>query len=211
MKNPILRMSLQIVVVALSVAASSTPAFAQFSAGVKGTAFLPNSSADGLADFDIGYGGEGFAGYRFIPNFGLEAGVGYYQSKLTGSRNFGGFGVDGKVTVSAIPLTLTAKGFLPFGDKARIYAGAGVGMYFGKVEAEVSVEILGATYSQSIKADDSIFGYHVVLGGELMVARIVGLLAEARWFKAEPEFSDFDTEKVDIAGVMISLGLLFQL
>ena len=44
-----------------------------------------------------------------------------------------------------------------------------------------------------------------------MVARNVGLLAEASWFKAEPEFSDFDTEKVDIAGVMISLGVLFQL
>ena len=198
-------------VLALSVTAFSTPAFAQFYAGVKGTAFYPNSSADGLADFDIGYGGEGFAGYRFIPNFCLEAGAGYYQSKLSGSSNIGAFGVDGKATVSAIPVTLTAKGFLPLGDKARIYAGAGVGMYFGKAEAEVSVELYGATFSQSIKADDSIFGYHAVLGGEYMVARNVGLLAEAKWFKAEPEFSDFGTGKIDIAGVMFSFGVLFQL
>ena len=94
MKNSIIRMSLVIAVVALSVAVFSTPASAQFYFGGKGTAFLPNNSEDGLKDFDTGFGGEAFAGYRFMPFFGLETGVGYYQSKWSDSDNFEGIEID---------------------------------------------------------------------------------------------------------------------
>jgi len=210
MKNSVLRMSLVIAVVALSVAVSSSPASAQFYLGGKGSAFLPNNSSDGLKDFDTGIGGEFFAGYRFIPYFGLEGGAGYFQSKWNAS-NFEGTGIDGKLTVSALPLTLTAKGFLPLGEKARLYAGAGIGAYFGKLKAEASYTIEGRSNSASRDASNSAFGYHAVLGGEFMVSTMVGLQAEAKWFKVEPEFSDLDTGKVDIGGVLFSFGVLFQL
>ncbi len=210
MKNSILRMSLLITVVALSVVVFSAPASAQFYLGVKGTAFLPNNSEDGLKDFDTGYGGETFLGYRFIPYFGLEGGAGYLQTKLT-ENNIEGPGIDGKVTVSAIPVTLTAKGFLPLGEKARLYAGAGVGMYFAKAKVEITGEVEGVTLTASQEGDDSVFGYHAVLGGEFMFSELVGLQVEGKWFKVEPEFSNEVSDgKVDIGGIMVSLGVLFQ-
>jgi len=217
MKNSIFRMSLVIAVVALSVAVFSTPASAQFYFGGKGTAFLPNNSSDGLEDFDTGFGGEAFAGYRFMPYFGLEGGAGYYQSEWSDSENFDGIEVDLKQTISAIPLTLTAKGFLPLGDKARLYAGAGIGAYIAKHKVEGSAEIPGSggvTVNDSATGDDVVFGYHAVFGGEFMVSQAVGLQLEAKWFKAEPEFEydEFDeTSKGDIGGIMISFGVLFQL
>jgi len=207
MKNSILRISLLITVMALSVVVFSTPASAQFYAGIKGSAFLPNNSDDGLKDFDTGFGAETFAGYRFIPYFGLEAGAGYFQSKLT-ENNIEGSGIDGTATVAAIPVTLTAKGFLPLGEKARLYAGAGVGMYFAK--AKVEFEASGFS-SENFSENKSAFGYHAVLGGEFMVSSAVGLQAEAKWFKVEPDFSGEIDEKVDMGGVMISFGVLFQL
>jgi len=207
MKNSIIRMSLVIAVVAFSVAVFSTPASAEFYFGIKGSAFLPNSSDDGLKDFDTGYGAETFAGYRFMPYFGLEAGAGYYESKW--AENF--LWVEESIKVSAIPVTLTAKGFLPLGDKARLYAGAGVGMYFAKAKLEASAESEGLTYSVSEEADDSVFGYHAVFGGEFMVSSAVGLQIEGKWFKAEPEFSDISDGKGDIGGIMLSFGVLFQL
>ena len=106
MKNSIIRMSLVIAVVALSVAVFSTPASAQFYFGIKGSAFLPNTSEEGLKDFDTGYGAETFAGYRFMPYFGLEGGAGYYQTKWSDS-NFEGTGIKMEDKISAIPLTLT--------------------------------------------------------------------------------------------------------
>jgi opacity protein-like surface antigen len=215
MKNSILRSSLVIAAVALSVAVFSTPVYAQFYAGGKGSVFLPNNSEDGLKHFDTGSGMEGFAGYRFIPNFGLEAGAGYYQSKWT-EDNFEGSDVDAKVTVSAIPLTFTAKGFVPLGDKARVYAGAGVGVYFAKAKIEASSEVEGVKFVASDSDTNTAFGYHAVLGGEFMVASKIGLQAEAKWFKAEPKFSlggdeSGSSDKVNIGGVMFSFGVLFQM
>jgi outer membrane protein W len=211
MKNSILRMSLVIAVVALSVAVFSTPASAQFYVGAKGTAFLPNNSDAGLKDFDTGFGGEAFAGYRFIPYFGLEAGAGYVQTKME-ENSIGGTGVRGKVTVSALPVTLTAKGYLPLGERARWFAGAGVGMYFAKAKAEVTGEFVGITLTASEEGDASVFGYHAVLGGEFMVSQAVGLQIEGRWFKVEPEFSNnVAYDKLDIGGIMLSFGVLFQL
>jgi outer membrane protein W len=217
MKNSIVRMSLVIAVVALSVAVFSAPASAQFYFGGKGTAFLPNSSEDGLKDFDTGFGGEVFAGYRFIPYFGLEAGAGYYQSEWSESGNIAGIELDLKETISAIPLTLTAKGFLPLGDRARMYAGAGFGVYFAKDKGEASAGILdsgGVTVNASFNGDDVAFGYHAVLGGEFMVSQAIGLQLEAKWLKVEPEFEydEFtEIDKMDIGGIMISFGVLFQL
>ena len=215
MKNSIIRMSLVIAVVAVSVAVFSTPASAQFYFGGKGTAFLPNNSEDGLKDFDTGFGGEAFAGYRFIPYFGLETGVGYYTSKWSDSFVDDGLEIDTKLTASAVPVTLTAKGFLPLGEMARLYAGAGVGVYFAKMKAEASNESGGIKLTASAESDTpTAFGYHAVLGGEFMLSQAWGLQAEAKWFKVEPDFSfdDLDLEgKVDIGGIMLSFGFLFQL
>ena len=140
-----------------------------------------------------------------MPYFGLETGAGYYQSKWSESDS----GVDAKLTVSAIPVTLTAKGFLPLGDKARLYAGAGIGVYIAKAKSEFEAAGISA---ESFSDNQSAFGYHAVLGGEFMVSSAVGLQAEAKWFKVEPEFSDDISDgKTDIGGIMISFGVLFQL
>jgi len=122
-----------------------------------------------------------------------------------------------KDTISAIPLTLTAKGFLPLGDRARMYAGAGFGVYFAKDKVEGAAEIPesgGVTVNASANGDDVAFGYHAVLGGEFMVSQAIGLQLEAKWLKVEPEF-EYDrnagSDTFDIGGIMLSFGVLFQL
>lgn len=210
MKSPA-RVSMAIgVAVLLLVAVPTSPAFAELYGGVKGGAFIPNDKYEGLEDFDTGFGIEAFVGYRPNPNFGLEAGVGYYQSEWSET----GPGFDGSATASAVPLTLTAKAFVPVSPTARLFVGAGVGAYFSEVEMELSAPDFGMRLSDS--PTDTAFGYHAVAGAEYLFSPRWGLMAEAKWFRAEPEFTfDFAgeqlaTDKIDVGGWLFSVGLLFQ-
>lgn len=210
MKHHVLSRVLAVAVVALSVAAFSAPASAQFYAGGRGGAFLPNNADDGLNHFNTGFGLEAFAGMRLMPYFGVEAGIGYLRTRwnVVETEN-----EDETITVSAIPLTLTAKGFFPLGDAARLYAGAGVGAYFAKNTLDGTE--FGADVSFDTKA--TAFGVHAVVGGEYLVTPHLGLEAEVKWFVAKPDFTfdvadeQLQSGKFNIGGFLLNLGVLFQL
>lgn len=210
MKRTLLANLMTVVLALVVVVALVAPASAQLYGGVKGGAFFPNDDEDGLEGFDTGFGVEAFAAYRLTRNFALEGAVGYYQSKASES----GLLIEQTATASAVPLTLTAKAYLPAGPAGRLYAGAGVGAYFSEVDLEISMPGFGTRSSDT--STDTAFGYHAVVGGEYLFSPRWGLLAEAKWFRAEPETSlelfgeSFDGEKVDIGGVVLSVGLLFQ-
>lgn len=213
MKRSTRAVLLMVVAAALMVAAFSAPASAQYYAGVRGGVFLPNSAEEGLDEFDAGFSAEGFAGFRFTPNLALEAGAGYYQSKWEDEDDV----IPENNTVSSIPVTLTAKAFLPLAERASLYAGAGVGAYFAKAEVEGSWKEESLDILATDTATDTAFGYHFVVGGEYQVSPRLGLEVQAKWFKADPSFSFFEgtaslTEvEPDIGGVVLSLGLVFLL
>lgn len=201
------------VAIIVAVTVSSAPAFAQFYAGARGSAFLPNDRDDGLSDFDTGWGAEAFAGYSITPEFALEAGAGYYRTEWADEEDV----LPESTTVSAIPVTLTAKGFVPVGERARLYAGGGIGAYFSKGEIEGSWKELGIEIDASDTSKDTAFGYHVIFGGEVSMTENLDLDVQVKWFRAEPGFSFFgDTPNetsvdADIGGVLLSVGLLFGL
>jgi opacity protein-like surface antigen len=201
------------VALAVGIVAASVPASAQYYAGARGSVFLPNDRVDGLSDFDTGWGLEAFAGLPIGPNFGIEAGVGYCRTEWSDS----GEAIKEQSIVSAVPLTLTAKGYVPVGTLGRVYAGAGIGAYFAKAEIEGSWKEEGIEIAASDSSNDTAFGYHVVFGGEFAINPRLSLDAQVKWFRAEPKFSFFENSAdansatVDIGGVLLSLGLLFQL
>lgn len=201
------------VAIIICVTVAGAPAFAQVYAGARGSAFLPNDRDDGLSDFDTGWGAEAFAGYPITPEFAIEAGVGYYRTKWSDEADL----LPESTKVSAIPLTLTAKGFVPIGERARLYAGGGLGAYFAKAEIEGSWKEVGAEVAASDSSDETVFGYHVVFGGEVTMSPRLSLDAQVKWFRAEADFSFFgDTVNAtsvepDIGGVLLSVGLLFRL
>lgn len=213
MKRSTLVAFLTVIAAAAIVAAFSAPAAAQSYAGVRGSVFLPNTIEDGLKEFDTGFGGEAFAGYRFGSNFALEAGAGYYESRWEDEDDI----ITEKDTVSNLPVTLTALAVLPLEGQARVYAGAGVGAHFTRAKVEGSWKEVGLDIAASDTSTDTAFGYHVVVGGEYLLSPRVGLELQAKWFRAEPSFSFFEdtaslTEvKPDIGGILISLGFVFQL
>ena len=196
-----------LIAVFVLVFAICTPSYAYF--GAKVGAFLPNDDEEGLEDFDTGYSIEGFYGYEFSPNFALEAGVGYYSSEYSESEYdpYYDMNVDADVTVSAIPVTLTAKGTYALQQGFSLFAGAGVGAYFAMADFDVSEGYV------SVSDDDTstAFGFHVVAGGEYKFANGMSALAEFKWFTAETDFElfDEDTEDINIGGIVLSLGVKF--
>lgn len=199
-----------LIAVFVLVFAVCTPSYAYF--GAKVGAFLPND--DDLDGFDTGYSIEAFYGYEFNPNFALEAGVGYFRTEGSESDydDYYNISIDMDGTISAIPLTLTAKGTYPLGQGFSLFAGAGVGAYFAQAEFDANA------YSpefghESISDDDSetAFGFHVVAGAEYKLANGMSALAEFKWFTAEPEFTLFDEDmgESDIGGMVLSLGVKF--
>jgi opacity protein-like surface antigen len=106
---------------------------------------------------------------------------------------------------------------VPIGERGRAYAGAGLGAYFAKAEAEGSWKEVGIEVRASDTSNDTAFGYHVVFGGEFTLSQTLSLDAQLKWFRAEPSFSLFEGEQnaasvePDIGGILLSVGLLFRL
>jgi len=153
--------------------------------GVKLGAFFPNSDSDGLENFKTGFNGEIDYGYKFIPNFALEAGVGWYSAVDKDNSDI-------KVTV--VPVTLTAIGILPI-DQIDLIGGVGLGYYSAKAEAPGFSEDKGAV------------GYHLLIGADYNLTNEVALGLEGKWFQSKPKFNDTDT---DVGGIDLNLGVKYR-
>jgi len=140
------------------------------------------------AHFDTGWTGEISFGRYFHPNFGVELGLGYLETDATdGTFNdpdWGPWGADLRIT--AIPLTLTAKGILPLRN-VDLFAAAGVGFYFVKGEADWTTLLYG---DGSFDDDDTVFGFHVGLGANFNVTQNIFIGMEGKYLWASPEFEE---------------------
>jgi opacity protein-like surface antigen len=132
-------------------------------------AYLPQD--DDLDEFDTGFNGEVAFGHYFNPNVALEFGVGYLKTEGEVP------GVSGEIT--SHPILLSIKGVTQI-TGGEFYGMAGVGFYI--TDAEVST--LGVT----VNSDDTPFGFHFGVGGNLNLSPNAFLGLEAKYFWAKPSF-----------------------
>lgn len=151
---------------------------------LKGGIYSPQS--DDLEDFDTGFNGGISYGRYFHPNFALELGVGYFETEAT----FTGFapilGIVGEEDeITAIPLTLTAKGTYPT-KYVEPYVLGGIGLYFVSVESDLSIGF----FEFSLDDDDTVFGFHLGLDANFNITERLFIGVEGKYLWAEAEFED---------------------
>jgi len=152
---------------------------------LKAGIYSPQS--DDLEDFDTGFNGEISYGRYFHPNFALELGIGYFETEGTSSGFYpilGGWREKDEIT--AIPLTLTAKGIYPT-QYVDLFGGVGIGLYFASGEADLSTTALGPL---SFDDDDTVFGFHLGLGANFNITERLFVGVEGKYLWAEAEFED---------------------
>ena len=128
---------------------------------IKGGIYNPTGDLD---DIGLGTGKnvEVSFGHYFNPNFALELGTGYFATDET----FSGFdpfllgSFTEKDDISVIPITVTAKGVIPF-QMGEFYLGAGLGIYLAEFKADITSSTSG---SASLKDDDTVFGLDLLAG-----------------------------------------------
>jgi len=148
---------------------------------IKAGIFTPTGD---LEDFDNAFQGEIAIGHNFNPNFGLEFGIGRFETDAT--YGYGGYDSEignwsGSETdeVTVTPVTITARGIIPI-DKLSLYAGAGVGLYFATGEVAVTGTSDIGNVSFSGDDDDMVPGVHVLAGIEYNLTPEVFAGIEAR-------------------------------
>lgn len=138
------------------------------------TGDLDDAGYDANVNIAVTYG-------RYLAkNFVVEGSLGTFFA----DRDFSGnTSITGNYTrddiVSASSILGTIKGELPMGPMT-LFAGAGVGLYFVALDSEIDTDRLG-----DLDADDSdsVFGAHVVVGGNFNITPHVFLGVEGlyRW------------------------------
>jgi opacity protein-like surface antigen len=102
---------------------------------------------DPFKDFDTGINGEISVGTNVTSNFGLELGVGYFESEGPGSIvTPGPVVVPADVEFFVIPVTVNAKYLYPLGGFVP-YAEAGIGVYVADAELSGGGFNLSDTYT----------------------------------------------------------------
>lgn len=153
---------------------------------LKAGAYFPQ--ADDVDEFDTGFNMELSYTRYFHPNFALEFGVGYFNSEADG------------VDLTSYPFTLNLKGVYPFMG-AELYALAGIGAYYVKVE-------------NGFDENDTVFGYQLGIGANFDIVPGIFVGAEGKYFWAKPDFGTIDTvvvgeRKIDGILATINLGYRF--
>lgn len=124
-------------------------------------------------------------GRLFHPNFALEVATGYIHDGHAGDE------------LQGYPLTLTAKGVYPL-EKARLFAGGGVGVYFMGFDGEIeNVNITGGK--------DTVFGGHLLIGGDLYIHPSVFLGMEGKYLFIEK--ADFEEKTVELDGFVFTVKI----
>lgn len=127
---------------------------------------------------DNGFNGEIALGHHFAPFFGMEFGVGYFET-----RRFPEPG-NPRAKLEALPVLLSAKLFLPIGP-VEPYAEIGAGAYFTRLEVD-------GTPGEAAISRDTNWGPHAGLGINVNLTDTfyVGLEGRYRWVKPNFDGSD---------------------
>ncbi len=199
MKKVLLAVVMFVIVFATVPVFAEMPTFLKNSyVALRAGAFSPNSDDNGLKDFDTGYNVEVAYGYKIMPNFAVEGGIGKYSSGYEQDQ------ISGKATAtaSAIPITATAKGVLPLADgKFELYGGAGLGLYLSTLETELA--------GSSESYDTNAFGFHIVGGADYNLSKSIAIGGEAKWISVEPDFGSSGGSG-KMGGLVVNAGLKYK-
>ncbi|MBJ6726585.1 outer membrane beta-barrel protein [Geomesophilobacter sediminis] len=183
---------------------------------VKGGSFFPNgrsgsatSSENGFGNFSLAYNGEVAVGIRPESYAAVELGVGYYETDASIADTAG---VTRRYDAMAVPVTLTAKGILPYG-RLEAFAGAGIGywlsrLHFRRIAAD-------GTQDAERNLNAGAFGYQLVAGADYRVTSRLDLGIEAKWSQVKPEFDFAGTDnlgkvKWEFGGTTLNAALKYR-
>lgn len=179
---------------------------------IKAGKYLPTGDLDDEG-FDNAFTGEVAAGHNFTPNFGVEFGIGHFETDASHSYYIPeDDNLVEKDTVSITPVTVTVRGIIP-AEKMSVYAGIGAGIYF--VSGEIDFILHDVTLS--LEDDDRVLGVHALVGFEYNFTpeTFIGIEAKHTWTE-EAEFRDsiagipFEAEtNLDGFNIMAKIGCRF--
>ncbi|HEY5997287.1 MAG TPA: outer membrane beta-barrel protein [Candidatus Deferrimicrobiaceae bacterium] len=154
----------------------SAPAFAEHAGNyVTGKVGYYSPRSDDLPDLENGFSGElGFGRYlgRYLA---AEVDAGYFETGSGFQTEIGAFTPTEDVTIKVYPVTVTAKAVLPL-QGGELYGGGGLGVYF----AEARFNVRNSAGSESSSGKDTIYGGHILFGGNYDISRKVFVGAEFR-------------------------------
>jgi opacity protein-like surface antigen len=166
---------------------------------IKGGYYSPSENFD-INDFNggaashletkKGFNGEIALGQYADEKTALELGTGFFVSRAYPS------GEQGSATLKAIPLIVTAKGFVPFGA-FQPYIELGLGGYFTKLEVSGN----SGSFSSESKVT---YGFHAGAGFDISLGDIIFLGLEGRYLWAK---ADYSGQPVKLNGLMTTLNL----
>ncbi len=147
-------------------------------------------------DFDRrnGMNAEIGFGHYYVPVFGTEFGIGYFEN-----RRFPGIGA-GRTRLDAIPVLLSAKLYLPLGP-VEPYAEAGIGAYFTRFEIESA-----NGSDRSFREVD--YGPHMGVGLNINFSDSFYVGFEGRYRRVKPEYDGL-TVRLDGYTATMNLGFRY--
>lgn len=163
----------------------SVPAFAEAPpnyVALKLGGYFPQSSD--LDDFSNGVDLELAFGHYLSKNLALELSLGYFKTDFDGADFVPPIGaITESDEVKVYPLVLGVKGVHRIGQ-AEIFGGLGLGAYFTKAEATLTVGGSAASDSDS----DTAVGFNVSAGATYDISPNLYVGAEAKYFWAKAEW-----------------------
>ncbi len=145
-------------------------------------------------DSRTGFNGEIAVGGYLIPEIlALELGVGYFDSKGSPDAE------PGNTRLKAVPVLLTAKGFIPIGF-LELYGEFGLGAYI------TELEVSGNTGSFSSQSKIT-YGVHAGAGFNIDLSSSMFIGMEGRYLRAKP---DFGGQPVELNGFTATIDLGFR-
>ena len=169
---------------------------------IKGGVYSPSDSYD-LNNFNggstthldtaTGFNGELAFGHYFVPIFGIELGIGYFESEGSPAAE------PGSTKLKVVPVLASAKIFIPLGP-FEPYGEAGIGAYFTELEVNGNL----GNFSGSSKVT---YGTHAGVGLNINLSDTFFLGAEGRYIWAKPEFGG---QPVKLDGYTATINLGFR-
>jgi opacity protein-like surface antigen len=176
--------------------------------------------SDDLSNSDTKFYGELLLGHYFSPYFSLEFGAGYFDTEGTFRDSLPNIGsIIGNLEITTASSTLSGKAIYPFRffpiKKGELFVGAGAGIYFVHADADLSTSSGFGDFS--VDGNDITYGYHVELGTNVDITKVVFLGISGKYLKAAE--ADFDAKakdaKVEFSAdisrfiVTVNIGLRF--
>jgi len=140
-----------------------------------------------------GFNGEIAFGHYLAPIFGLEFGVGYFESTSSSAIE------PGEMKLKVVPVQLSAKLFLPLGV-FEPYGEFGIGAYFTQLDVHGNL----GNFSGSSEVT---YGLHGGVGFNINFTDTFFLGLEGRYIKVKPEYGG---QPIELDGYTATLNLGFR-